>query len=324
MKRRTLLAGAGTSLALPFTAFAQEAWPKRQPITWVCPYAPGGNSDLRSRQFAKFISAGVGQAIIVDNRAGAGGNIGTELIAHAKPDGYTIGMGNFGPMSVNATLFGNLRFDPQKDLAPVCLIEKGPLVLMVAPNSQYKSVKDIIAAAKAKPGQLTFASGGIGGSHQLSAELFKSISGIFITHIPYKGGAPASMDLMGGQVDMMFEQMYAAAPSIRTGKLGALAITSRVRSPLFPDVPTMIEAGVPNFEVQNWQGLVVPANTPRPIIDQLNVLTNRALADPGIREQMLSQGNELGGGTPEQFAALARSESARWGKLVKAAGIKPE
>jgi tripartite-type tricarboxylate transporter receptor subunit TctC len=217
-----------------------------------------------------------------------------------------------------------MKFDSQKDVLPVCLIEKGPLVLMVRPDSPFKSVKDIIAAAKAKPGQLTFASGGLGGSHHLSGELFKSIAGVFITHIPYKGGAPATVDLMGGQVDMMFEQMYAAAPSIRAGKLRALAITSKVRSPLFPNVPTMIEAGVPGFEVQNWQGLIVPAGTPAAIVKVLNETTNKALQDPQLREQMLSQGNEIGGGTPEQFAALIKSEAARWGKLVKTAGIKPE
>jgi len=221
-------------------------------------------------------------------------------------------------------MFKNMRFDPVKDLAPVCLIEKGPLILMVKPDSPFKTVNDIIAAAKSKPGQLSFASGGIGGSHHLSGELFKSISGVDITHIPYKGGAPATVDLMGGQVDMMFEQMYSAAPSIRAGKLRALAITSKVRSPLFPNVPTMIEAGVPGFEVQNWQGLVVPAGTPAAIISVLNQTTNKALADPAIREQMLSQGNEVGGGTPEQFAVLIKSEAARWGKLVKAANIKPE
>jgi tripartite-type tricarboxylate transporter receptor subunit TctC len=325
MQRRALLKAAGSAALAPLpAAWADESWPHKQPISWICPYAPGGNSDQRSRQIAKFLSDELKQTILVENRAGAGGNIGTEAIAHAKPDGYTIGMGNFGPMSVNPTLFKNLRFDPLKDLVPVCLIEKGPLVLMVAPGSPFHSVKDIIAAAKANPGKLTFASGGIGGSHQLSGELFKSIARIDITHVPYKGGSLATVDLMGGQVNMMFEQMYAAAPSIRAGKLRALAITSRVRSPLFPDVPTMIEAGVPDFEVQNWQGLVVPAKTPAAIVTALNAATNKALADPAIREQMLSQGNEIGGGTPEQFVALVKAESARWGKLVTSAGIKPE
>jgi tripartite-type tricarboxylate transporter receptor subunit TctC len=324
MKRRAVLASLGSTALAPLFARADEPYPRKGTITWVCPYAAGGNSDQRSRQIGKFISEALKQVVLIENRAGAGGNIGTEVIARAKPDGYTMGMGNFAPLSVNPILFQNLRFDPQKDLAPVCLIEKGPLVLMVRPDSQFTSVKDIVAAAKAKPGQLTFASGGIGGSHQLSGELFKSIMGLYITHIPYKGGAPATIDLMGGQVDMMFEQMYAAAPSIRAGKLRPLAITSRVRSPLFPQIPTMIEAGVPNFEVQNWQGLVVPAQTPKPIIEMLNVAVNQALRDPAIREQMLSQGNEIGGGTSEDFAALIRSESAKWGKLVKTAGIRPE
>jgi tripartite-type tricarboxylate transporter receptor subunit TctC len=233
-------------------------------------------------------------------------------------------MGNFAPLAVNPTMFPKLNFDPEKDLIPVCLIEKGPLVLMVNPASPFHSVKDVIAAARAKPGSLSFASGGLGGSHHLSGEMFKSISGLFITHIPYRGGAPATTDLMGGQVDMMFEQMYAAAPSLRAGKLRGLAITSRTRSPLFPDLPTMAEAGVPGFEVQNWQGLIAPAGTPAAIVKLLNDATNKALADPAIRDQMLGQGNEIGGGTPEQFAALIHSEAARWSKLVRTAHIKPE
>jgi tripartite-type tricarboxylate transporter receptor subunit TctC len=323
MKRRTLLQATGAAALVPAFALAQDKYPSKT-IMLVCPYAAGGNADQRSRQIGRFIGTALGQTIIVENKAGAGGNIGTDAIAKAKPDGYTIGMGNFAPLAVNPTMFKKLNFDPAKDLAPICLIERGPLVLMVNPASPFKSVKDIIAAAKANPGKLSFASGGLGGSHHLSAELFKSISGLYITHIPYKGGAPATVDLMGGQVDMMFEQMYSAAPSIRAGKLRALAITSKTRSPLFPDLPTMIEAGVPGFEVQNWQGLIAPAGTPPAIIKLLNEATNKALADPAIREQMLGQGNEIGGGTPEQFAALIKSEAARWGKLVTAANIKPE
>ena len=323
MNRRSLLQAAALGAALPTWTFAQDKYPSR-PITFVCPYAAGGNSDQRSRQIGKFISTALGQPVITDNKAGAGGNIGTDFIAKGKPDGYTIGMGNFAPLAVNPTMFPKMPFDPEKDLTPICLIERGPLVLMVNPNSPFKSVKDIIAAAKASPGKLSFASGGLGGSHHLSGELFKSIAGLYITHIPYKGGAPATTDLMGGQVDMMFEQMYAAAPSIRAGKLRALAITSKTRSPLFPDLPTMIEAGVPGFEVQNWQGLVGPAGMPVAMVKLLNETVNKALADHTIREQMLSQGNEIGGGTPEQFAALIKSERARWGKLVKAANIKPE
>ena len=322
MKRRTLLQTA-SALALPWPAFAQDKSPSK-PIAFICPYSAGGNSDQRSRQFGRFLSAALGQPVIVDNRPGAGGNIGTDLIAKAKPDGYVIGMGNFAPLAVNPTMFKKMSYNPAKDLTPIALIEKGPLILMVPPNSPYRTVKDIIAAARAKPGTLSFASGGLGGSHHLSAEMFKSIAGLNMTHIPYKGGAPATTDLMGGQVDMMFEQMYSASPSIKAHKLRALAITSKTRSPLYPGLPTMIEAGVPGFEVQNWQGLVGPAGMPAHIVKQLNGIVNKAFADPAIKAQMLVQGNELGGGTPEQFAAFIKIEADRWGKLVKAADIKPD
>ncbi|MBI3532084.1 MAG: ABC transporter substrate-binding protein [Curvibacter sp. PD_MW3] len=319
MKRRDLLQAAAI-LGLPSLSFAQDKYPGK-PITIICPYPAGGNTDQRSRQFGRFISTALGQPVVVDNKPGAGGNIGTEAIVRAKPDGYTIGMGNFAPLSVNPTMFKKVNFDPLKDLAPICLIERGPLVLMVRPDSPFKSVKDIVAAAKAKPGYLTYANGGTGGSHHLAAEMFKNMAGVFITNIPYKGGAPAAMDLMGGQVDMMFEQMYAASANIRAGKLRPLAITSLKRSPQFPDVPTMAEQGFPGYEISNWQGLVAPAATPKPIIQLLNEVTNKALADPTIKAQMLSQGNELGGGTPEQFAAHIKAEAARWSKLVKSAGI---
>jgi tripartite-type tricarboxylate transporter receptor subunit TctC len=325
MKRRVILQSASV-LALPTVvnlAWAQDKYPSKS-ISFICPYAAGGGSDQRSRQFGRFLSTALGQPVVVDNKPGAGGNIGTDVIAKAKPDGYVIGMGNFAPLAVNPTMFKKMSFDPAKDLTPIALIERGPLIMMVPANSPFKSVKDVIAAAKAKPGALSYASGGLGGSHHLSAEMFKNIAGLFITHIPYKGGAPATTDLMGGQVDMMFEQLYSASPSIKAGKLRALAITSKTRSPLFPDLPTMIEAGVPGFESQNWQGLVGPAGMPAAIVKQLNDLVNKALADPAIKEQMLGQGNELGGGTPEQFAAFIKQEADRWGKLVKAADIKPD
>lgn len=322
MFRRTFLL-AGSAVAVPSLVFAQDKYPSR-PIQLICPYAAGGNADQRSRQIGRFISSALGQPVIVEDKPGAGGNIGTDMIARAKPDGYTVGMGNFAPLAVNPSMFAKLPFDPKKDLTPICLLERGPLVLMVRPDSPFKSVKDVVAAAKANPGKLSFASGGLGGSHHLSGELFKNLTGINITHIPYKGGSLATTDLLGGQVDMMFEQMYAAAPSLRAGKLRGLAITSKTRSPLFPDIPTMVEAGVPGFEVQNWQGLVGPAGLPPAIVKLLNETCNRALADPEIRQQMLSQGNEIGGGTPENFAQLIASESARWGALVKSAGIKPE
>ena len=295
-----------------------------KPINFIVPYGAGGGADARSRQIAQKMSVILKQPIIVDNKPGAGGNIGTEYIARATPDGYTIGMGNFAPLAVNKTLFGNLRYDPETDLTPIILIEKGPLVLVVNPNSPYKTVQDIVAAAKAKPGSLTFSSGGIGGSHQLSAELFQQNAGIEMIHVPYKSGSAGLTDLMAGNVTMMFDQMYSAMPSIKADKLRPIAITSKKRSPLLPDVPSFSEVGYPKVIVLNWQGLIAPKGTPKAIIDKLNAAANEALKDPQLRDLMLSQGNEIGGGSPADFAALIKSESAKWGAVVKLANIKPE
>ena len=305
------------------TPQAQTNYPNK-PITVVVPYGAGGSADSRSRQLAQKMSVILKQPFVIDNKPGAGGNIGTEFVARSTPDGYTIGMGNFAPMAVNKTLFGNLRYDPETDLIPIILIEKGPLVLVVNPNSPYKTIQDIVTAAKAKPGTLTFSSGGIGGSHQLSAELFMQNAGIQMIHVPYKSGSAGLTDLMGGNVDMMFDQMYSAVPSIRADKLRPIAITSKKRSPLFPNVPSFAELGYPKVEVLNWQGFIAPAGTPKPIIDTLNKAANEALKDPQLRELMLSQGNEIGGGTPADFAALIKSEAAKWSAVVKAGNIKPE
>jgi tripartite-type tricarboxylate transporter receptor subunit TctC len=323
MQRRSLLqAGAAFSL-LPTVLHAQDKYPSK-PIVWVCPYAAGGNADSRSRQVAKAMSTILGQPIVVDNKAGAGGNIGTEAIVRGKPDGYTLGMGNFAPLAVNQTLFKKINFDPLTDLTPICLIERGPLILMVRTDSPYKSVKDIVAAAKAAPGKLSYGSGGIGGSHHLSAALFEHVAGIDMIHAPYKSGSAAATDLMGGQVQMMFEQMYAAMPSIQGGRMRALAITSKKRSPLLPDLPTMAEQGYPDVEVLNWQGLVGPKGMPASLVKQLNAVCNQALQTAEVKEKILSQGNEVGGGTPEQFAALIKAEAPRWAKVVKDAKIEAE
>ncbi|MBU3628785.1 tripartite tricarboxylate transporter substrate binding protein [Polynucleobacter sp. AP-Reno-20A-A9] len=304
-------------------ASAQSNYPSK-PINFIVPYGAGGSADSRSRQIAQKMSVILKQPIVVDNKPGAGGNIGTEAIVRAAPDGYTIGMGNFAPMAVNKTLFGNLRYNPETDLTPIILIEKGPLVLVVNPNSPYKSVQDIVVAAKAKPGVLTFSSGGIGGSHQLSAELFEQNAGIQMIHVPYKSGSAALTDLMGGNVDLMFDQMYSAVPSIKADKIRPLAITSKKRSPLLPNVPSFAELGYPKVEVLNWQGLIAPKGTPKAIIDKLNAAANEALKDPQLRELMLSQGNEIGGGSPAEFASLIKAESAKWSAVVKTANIKPE
>jgi tripartite-type tricarboxylate transporter receptor subunit TctC len=314
---------AATAAALSSTGWAQDKYPSK-PITWVCPYAAGGNADSRSRQVAKVMGQLLGQPIVIDNKAGAGGNIGTEAIARAKPDGYTIGMGNFAPLAVNHALFKKLNFNPFTDLVPIMLIERGPLILMVRNDSPYKSVKDLAAAAKATPGKLSYASGGIGGTHHLSGALFEHAAGVDMIHAPYKSGSAGATDLMSGQVDMMFEQMYSAMPAIKGGRLRALAITSKARSPLVPDIPTMAEQGFAEVEVLNWQGIVAPKGLPPELIRQLNAAANKALQDPDLREKILSQGNEVGGGTPEQFAALIKAEAPRWAKVVRDAKIEPE
>ena len=303
--------------------FAQSNYPNK-PINLIVPYGAGGSADSRSRQLGQKMSLILKQPIVIDNKPGAGGNIGTEAIVRAAPDGYTIGMGNFAPMAVNKTLFGNLRYDPEIDLTPIILVEKGPLVLVVNPNSPFKTVQDIVVAAKAKPGVLTFSSGGIGGSHQLSAELFELSADIQMIHVPYKSGSAALTDLMAGNVDLMFDQMYSAVPSIKADKIRPLAITSKKRSPLLPNVPSFVELGYPKVEVLNWQGLIAPKGTPKAIIDKLNAAANEALKDPQLRELMLAQGNEIGGGSPAEFAALVKSEASKWSAVVKSANIKPE
>jgi tripartite-type tricarboxylate transporter receptor subunit TctC len=233
-------------------------------------------------------------------------------------------MGNFAPLAVNHALFKKLNFDPLNDLVPITLIERGPLILMVRNDSPFKTVKDIIAAAKATPGKLSYGSGGIGGSHHLSGALFEHTAGIDMIHAPYKSGSAAATDLMGGQVHMMFEQMYAAMPSIQGGRMRALAITSKTRSPLLPNLPTMAEQGFPAVEVLNWQGLIGPKGLSADLVKLLNSACNQALQTAEVKEKILSQGNELGGGTPEQFAALIKSEAPRWGKVVRDAKIEPE
>jgi tripartite-type tricarboxylate transporter receptor subunit TctC len=304
-------------------AVAQASYPNK-PISFIVPYGAGGGADSRSRQIGQQLSAILKVPVIVENKAGAGGNIGTEAIAKAPPDGYTIGMGNFAPLAVNKALFKTLRYDPQADLTPIILIERGPLVLVVNPTSPYHSVSDLVKDAKAKPGQLTFASGGIGGSHQLSTELFKQSAGIDMIHVPYKSGAAGLTDLMGNNVSLMFDQMYSAMPSIRANKLRPLAITSKTRSPQLKDVPTFTELGYPQIVVNNWQGLIAPKGTPKAIIDKLNEVTNQILKDPAIKNFILEQGNEVGGGTPQDFDELIKAESNKWGMVVKTAKIEPQ
>ncbi|CAN7678790.1 Bug family tripartite tricarboxylate transporter substrate binding protein [Acidovorax sp. LjRoot117] len=324
--RRLALMTIGGLLAVP--AFANTdvgSYPNKN-ITFVVPYAAGGSSDTRSRQIATKLSVMYGVPVIVENRPGAGGNIGTDYIAKAKGDGYVIGLGNFAPLAVNKALFRKLNFDPATDLVPVVMIEKGPLIMSVAQASPFKSVKEVIAASKAKPNSLSFASGGIGGSHHLAGELLQDAAGIEMTHIAYKGGAPATNDLIAGNVNIMFEWIFAVMPYVSGSepRLRPLAITSTQRSPLLKDVPTFEELGIKGMEISNWFGVVAPKGTPAPIIAKLNASINEILKQPEMVKAITSLGDEPVGGTPEQFGSFIKAETARWSQLVKSHDIKPE
>ena len=301
----------------------QQSWPSK-PIHLIVPYAAGGFADIRARMIGVELAKTLGQTIVIENKPGAGGVIGTDVVAKAAPDGYTLAMGNLAPLAVNVSLMKKLPYDPQKDLSPVILIEISPLILTAGPGLQAKNVQELIAQAKAKPGQIAFASSGIGGAHHLSGEMLRQMSGIDIIHIAYKGGAPAATDLLAGHVPMMFEMGYAALPSIKAGKIRALAVTSAKRLSVLLEVPTMKEAGVPGFESYNWQGVIAPAGTPREIVERLNREINAILAQSAVRNLIASTGSEVGGGTPEAFGVFIRSETEKWAKVVKQAGIRPE
>ena len=311
------------ALSAPFAGAASAAeWPGSKPITMVIPYAAGGFADTRMRMLGDELGKELGTTVVVENKAGAGGVIGTADIARSKPDGYTIGSGHLAPLSVNPTLMpNNVRYDVKKDLIPVILIEEAPLILSVNKKVPVQSLAELIALAKKDPGALTFGSSGVGGAHHLSGELFAQDAGIKLTHVPYKGGAPAATDLMAGHIDMMFEMGYAAMPAIQADKVHPIAVTSSQRLALLPNVPTMAESGLPGFESYNWQGIIVPAGTPRPIVDKLNAAFNRVLQKPEVKQAFDATGGQIGGGTPEEFASFIDSETEKWAHLIKSANI---
>ena len=302
---------------------SQENYPSK-PVRWIVPYAAGGFGDIRARKVGIDLAKVLGQPVVIENKAGAGGVLGTDAVAKAPPDGYTIGMGNLAPLAVNASLMKKLPYDPAKDIAAVILLEKSPLILTAGPGLKANNLQELIAFAKANPGKVAFASSGIGGAHHLSGEMLKLRTGIDIVHIPYKGGSPAAADVMAGHVPMMFELGYAALPSVKAGKIRALAVTSTTRLALLPEVPTMAEAGVPGFESYNWQGVIAPTGTPRAIIERLNRELNAILAIPEQRDAIIGNGGEVAGGAPEAFRDFIRSETAKWAQVVQAAKIQPE
>ncbi len=307
----------------PIQAQAQvtDNWPNKG-LTLIVPYAPGGFSDTRMRLLARKLSDKLGQPVVVENKGGAGGVIGTSMIAKAAPDGYTLGSGNLAPLAVNPSLMPKMPYNVARDLAPVILIENSPLVLSVANNMPVKTLDELIALAKKEPGKLTFGSSGVGGAHHLSGEMFRDSAKIDITHVPYKGGSPAATDLMAGHLNMMFEMGYAALPSIQGGRVRPIAVTSAERLTILPDVPTMSELGIKGFESYNWQGIIVPAGTPAPIIAKLNQAFNEILKDPDVATAISSVGRQAVGGTPEAFGNFIASETAKWAKVIKSADIK--
>jgi len=290
----------------------------------VVPQAPGAQSELFARMLGQKLSESLGQSVINDPRPGAGGAIGAEVAARAAPDGYTLLFGTNSTHGSNPALYAKLPYDAVRDFAPIALTVGMPYVLSVHPSLPVTSLKQLIAFAKSKPGQLYYASAGNGSTHHLSGELFKSMARINIVHVPYKGGPPATAATVGGEVSMLFNTVGSVQPSVKSGRLRALAVTTTSRSGALPDVPTMAEAGLPGFEMQSWFGLLAPAGTPRPIISRLNAETIKALNTPEMKSAIATMGANLMSGSPEQFADHIKSEIGRIGEIVKAAGIKAE
>jgi tripartite-type tricarboxylate transporter receptor subunit TctC len=320
--RRAALSLAAT-LAILTSHAAADAYPAK-PIRFVVAFPPGGGTDIIARSIAQKLAERLAQQVVVDNRPGAGGNIGTDIVAKSAPDGYTLLMGSAGPLAINASLFAKMPFDPVRDLAPVTLAASTPNVLVVHPSLKAATVKELIALAKTKPGEINFASSGHGTPAHLAGELFNSMAGVKLVHVPYKGAAPALADLLGGQVQLMFSTMPPALPHVRDGKLRALAVTSLKRSPAAPELPTVDEIALPGFEANTWHGVVLPAGASAAIIARLNREIVAILHLPDVVERLSSQGAEAVGSTPEEFAAYIKSETVKWARVVRESGAKAE
>ena len=323
MQRReffTLLGGAITwSVIRPRTAQAQTGYPDR-PITLIVPYAPGGGNDVLARAVAEPMSKSLGQSLVIENRGGGGGSIGTRQVAKAAPDGYTLGLGGTGTLAIDPTLYPNVGYDPRKDFAPVGLIATSPLIILVNQSVPARNVKELIALAKAQPGKLNYASAGIGSGIHLGTVLFAETAGIELTHIPYKGSGPALTDLLGGHVQIYFSSLPPAIGLVKDGKLRALGVTGLKRSTSFPDVPTVAEQGLPGFEAVLHYGIVAPAGTPRPIIDKLNASLRAALGDSKVHDHIATEGAEPLPTSPDEYAADIDREESKWSALVKKSG----
>jgi tripartite-type tricarboxylate transporter receptor subunit TctC len=322
MDRRTLLATLASGAALAASPFARAQDYPTQLIKWVVPYPAGGGTDVIARVLAEAMRQTLGQQIVVDNRPGASTNIGADLVAKSKPDGYTVLSADNAVLAFNEHLFSKLPFSPEKDFTYIGAIGKFPLALVVHPDFPAKTFKEFLAYVKANPGKVNYASPGNGSPHHLAMEMFKVRTGTFITHIPYRGAAPAMADVMGGQVPCMFLDLASGLGIMQSNKVRVLAIGTGARSKLLPNVPTLAEVGVPNTEVFAFQGILGPAGLPPAVVNKLNSDLNKAFSTPAVQKRFDDFGMEAMPGTPAQFAALSRAESKRWGPIIKQAGIK--
>jgi tripartite-type tricarboxylate transporter receptor subunit TctC len=318
-RRLTTLACLAALGGAVLPARAQAKWPSK-PITYVVPFAAGGTTDVLARMIGQRLSQMLGQPIVVDNKPGAGGNVGSAFVAKAPPDGHTILGGTISSHSINVSLYPNMPYDPVKDFIPIALFGTLPNVLVVNAASPYKSVADVIAAAKKE--KLSYSSSGAGTSQHLSGELFKNMAGVDILHVPYKGSAPSMQALLGQQVTMCFENILSCIPLIQSGKLRALAVTSATRASGLPEVPTVAESGLPGFEIVSWQGVFAPAGTPQPVVEQLSSSIMQIIREPEIKAKLLGLGLEPSTMTQPQFAAFQKAEVEKWAKLIKSANIK--
>jgi tripartite-type tricarboxylate transporter receptor subunit TctC len=316
--RRGLLASA---MALP--AMAQPAWPDR-PVRLVVPFPPGGSNDIVTRLLAEALQERLGQPFLVENRGGAGGNIGADVVAKAVPDGHTLLVAAPGPFAINEHLYRSMPFDPARDLVPVALVAAVPIVLVVPAESPARSLAELIAWARREPGKLAFGSSSIGGTNHLAGELLKSSAGIDLVHVPYRGAAPAMTDLIAGRLQLYFDNMPGVLPQLRDGRIRALAVAGATRAAALPDLPTMAEAGLEGFEASSWFGLAAPGGTPPALIARIAAAVQAALAEAGLRAKLAASGAEPGTLDAEGFARYVAAERARWGKVVQASGARAE
>ena len=319
---KALVFAAALALGIVYSSHAAQGFPSR-PVRFVVPFAPGGSTDTLARAIGQKLSDYLGEQVVVDNRPGANGDIGMQLVARAAPDGYTVVLGYIANLGIGPSLYEKMPYDPVRDFAPITHVAGASNILVVHPSVPAKDFKGFIAYAKANPGQVNFASAGVASVGHLTGELINNLAGINMVHVPYKGSGQAITDLVGGHVKVMISGMASTLPHVRTGKLRGLATTGAKRTPATPDIPTIAESGFPGFEASSWFGVLAPAGTPKPVISRLHGDIVKALQQPDVRQRLENVGFEIVGSTPEAFAAYIRSEIRKWEKVVKASGAKP-